>query len=321
ELDLEVERGHAHALGARALEPHLDPRGRLVPQGDVPEAGEAEGGAELAVEAGEDVAVEGGGHPGGVVVGGQEDRRVLAQIGAEEEAIAGREVAAGQREELGGGLRRPVADARADEEQEARAGCGGDARRELLDAAEERPDLELGAGQRVAGGGERGGRDVDRQVGGARARRRAGAGRDDASEQDAGLAAAAGAELDDRARGTGERGDLVAVRLEDRDLGAREVVLGEPRDLLEQARALVVVEEVRRQPPRRRAQPRGDVRLHVCGRPRGGRAARVGGAGARGARARRALLPGCARGGAAVRRAVLSAAIHGTASCTALAAR
>src|SRR5439155_6269255 len=59
-----------------------------VVAGDVLEPGQIEGGAQLAVEDGEHVAVELGGDAGGVVVGGLEPGDVLHQVGAEEERVA-----------------------------------------------------------------------------------------------------------------------------------------------------------------------------------------------------------------------------------------
>ena len=51
------------------------------------------------------------------------------------------------------------------------------------------------------------------------------------------------------------------VRDEDRALGARRVVLGQARDLVEQLAAAVVVEPLRRQGLRRRREPGADIRL------------------------------------------------------------
>ena len=51
---------------------HLDAAFVGVPAGAVDEGVEVEVGVEIAVEAGEDVEVEGGGDTGGVVVGGED---------------------------------------------------------------------------------------------------------------------------------------------------------------------------------------------------------------------------------------------------------
>src|ERR1700733_2955933 len=65
-------RGDVDALGGQGFEVHLDARLGGVPDGFVAEVLDVEVGAEVAVEAGEDVEVEGGGGAGGVVVGGEE---------------------------------------------------------------------------------------------------------------------------------------------------------------------------------------------------------------------------------------------------------
>ena len=65
-------------------------------------------------------------------------------------------------------------------------------------------------------------------------------------EQQARLLRGARTELDERV-GLGDLRDLVGSLGEDRALGARRVVLGEPGDLVEELRAAVVVEPLRRQ--------------------------------------------------------------------------
>ncbi len=112
--------GDVHLLLDQRFEVHLDAGLGDVPAGDVAETGGLEVGVEVAVEAGEDVAVEGGGDSLGVVVGVEEggDRFVGAggQVGAEEEGVAGVELGAEVGEDalgFGGG---EVADAGADVE-------------------------------------------------------------------------------------------------------------------------------------------------------------------------------------------------------------
>ena len=98
--------GEVDGLGVKAFEVHLDARGGGVPAGAVGEGVEVEVGAEFAVEAGEDVFVEGGGDAGGVVIGGEEggDGFTFAggEVGAEEEGVAGREMGAEVAEDSGG---------------------------------------------------------------------------------------------------------------------------------------------------------------------------------------------------------------------------
>ena len=80
-----------HGLRPRADEMHLDPALRVVENRLVPEAVEIEIGAEFAVGAGQQVQVECGGHPGGVVVGRHQPRAILAKVDADDEAATARE--------------------------------------------------------------------------------------------------------------------------------------------------------------------------------------------------------------------------------------
>src|SRR5215204_820428 len=69
EVDAEVERLDADGLRARAFEVHLDAPLRLVVERDVAEVAQGEVGAQLAVDAREEVEVEGGRDAERVVVG------------------------------------------------------------------------------------------------------------------------------------------------------------------------------------------------------------------------------------------------------------
>ena len=70
-------------------QPHLDPLGPRIPDRDVLECVTVEVRAELGVEHGQHVLVEGGGHAGRVVVGGHQDSRVFHQVGAEQQGVPG----------------------------------------------------------------------------------------------------------------------------------------------------------------------------------------------------------------------------------------
>jgi hypothetical protein len=61
-----------HGLGAFADQVHLDAAQGPVVEGSVRPGGEVEVGAELPVDAGQQVAIEGGGDPRRIVVGGIE---------------------------------------------------------------------------------------------------------------------------------------------------------------------------------------------------------------------------------------------------------
>ena len=77
-------------------------------------------------------------------------------------------------------------------------------------------------------------------------------------EQDAGLLAGAGAQLDQHV-GVGRGDDVLGVRIEDRPLAAGRVVLGQPGDGIEEAAAAVVVEIHGRKRLWRGGEPGADV--------------------------------------------------------------
>ncbi len=83
------------------------------------------------------------------------------------------------------------------------------------------------------------------------------------AQQVAGLGGRAGAELDQRPRRAGGGDDLGRALGEDLALGARRVVLGQLGDLLEELRAALVVEVLRRQLLRRGGEAGADVVRHL----------------------------------------------------------
>jgi hypothetical protein len=84
--EVDAVAGDADGLVATADEVHLDAAEFGVVDGVVGELVEGEVGAELAVEADQEVLVEGRGDALGVVVGALEEGDVLAQVDADEEA-------------------------------------------------------------------------------------------------------------------------------------------------------------------------------------------------------------------------------------------
>ena len=211
-------------------------------------ASEVEVGVEVAVEAGEDVEVEGGGDAGCVVVGGEEvgDGFVGAggEVGAEEESVAGLELGAEVGEDGGGFVGREVADAGADVEGE-RASVA-----EAIDAG--------GLGGVVGDLGADGDAgDVVRMFsvaseGGCGRRRWAGRGRfacwRTAALRRMPVLVAVPAPSSTMVRGwavldAALPNDFVGVGGEEGALGAGEVVLGEVGDLFEEVGAGLVVEE------------------------------------------------------------------------------
>ena len=187
--------GDVDLLGGEGFEVHLDAGFGWVPTGSVAEVVEVEVCAEVAVEAGEDVEVEGCGDAGGVVVGGEEVGFVFVLVpGAR--SVPRRRVSPGRswarrlREDVVGVGGGEVADAGADVEGEG-AGVGEAIEGEGFAGVVGDLDADGDAGDVVedvfGGFGEGGVGDVDGLV-------------DDASlladgggEEDAGLGGGAGA--------------------------------------------------------------------------------------------------------------------------------
>ena len=122
--------------------------------------------------------------------------------------------------------------------------------------------MRIRAGERERRFGQRVGRDVDRVI------RERLLPLEHGVDQQARLERAAAAELDELERSVERAGDLTAVGREQIPLDAREVVLGKPRDRFEQRRPQVVVEVLRREPERTRAEAGADV-LGEAGRANG----------------------------------------------------
>src|SRR5262249_23808788 len=142
ELEHATQRWEGDALSRYALEVHLDPRLTLVPQRDVSELLQPEIGAQLPVEALKDVLVECGGYALRIVIGGQHDPRVLAQIGAEEQVVPGGEHGAYIGEQRDLSQRIVVAKAGADEQHQARPGQPTDVRELILVTTDHRMEDE-----------------------------------------------------------------------------------------------------------------------------------------------------------------------------------
>jgi hypothetical protein len=251
EADLELGSADVRAHGPGGDQVHLDPAALLVPPRLVAEGLDVEVAVELAVDAGQHVAIEGGGHAGGVVVRGQEHRHRLDQVGGQEQHVARAQAGADVGEELVGGLAIEVADGAAEKEHDRRplaaAGQRGVEAGQVL--VLDHVDLDAVDAVEVAGArGEGLRRDVDRAV----QHRLAGGHRGDEAPR---LLAAAGAELDDDGRRRHADRHRVGVAVEDALLGAGEPVLGQEGDGLEEGAADVVVEPARGQGARGRGQP------------------------------------------------------------------
>jgi hypothetical protein len=164
-LEGEVEREAPEACldALQGDEAHLDAREPRVVERPVGEGGRVEVAAELAVEDEEHVLVELRGDPARVVVGGVQARVRLDEVDAEQEAVLALQHGAHAEQEGHALGRLEVADGRAEEAHEARAGAR-DAAEVALEVADDSQDLEPGVAraQALSGGVERRGGDVDR---------------------------------------------------------------------------------------------------------------------------------------------------------------
>src|SRR5262245_27085147 len=257
ELDLEVERLDGDALLAQAHDLDLDPALLLAPGGAVREAADVEAGVELAVQALQQVEREARRDAGRVVVGALEHLLRLAQVDADEERVAGRHLLANAGQEAGGLVAREVPDARAEPEDELRdRGLAPNVGERGLELARERAHLErrVALEERERRRLEHAARDVDGEVAEPAVPAQPGL------DQDPRLRRAPAPELEHRDRRVEARRDAVCARDQDLALGARQVVLGELADLLEELRALLVVAEAAGDRPRPAREARRDGR-------------------------------------------------------------
>lgn len=210
---------------------------------------EVEVRVQLAVDAGQDVLVERGRHPRCVVVGRQEDVGCLSKIGSEQHRAAAPQRATHCAEKRDRHVVLVVSDRAADEEHEQRAIARALGRRpqRLLVGAVERRDLDLTLFAREAGDafveGRR--RHVRREIAAPALLR------GQRPQQDLSLRRRPCAELEHVEGTAGDASrvahDVAGVSVEDRLLGARQVVLRQLGDALEQRRAGRVVEQERGQ--------------------------------------------------------------------------
>ena len=119
--EVEAAAAHPHLLIAQAHEVHLDAALARIVDRLVPEGVEIEGAAELAIDAGEQVEVEGRGHARRVVVGRHQRARVLLEVDADDQPAAGRQHGAEHAQQAAGLDRREIADRRARERSRS---CG-----------------------------------------------------------------------------------------------------------------------------------------------------------------------------------------------------
>ncbi len=204
--------------------------------------------AEFPVDDVQDVAIELGGHATRVVVRRLEPCRILDEVGAEQQRLARPEQPVEIGEERRALRAREVADRRA-EEREQPPPSFRQPHEVVLEVADDAVHLDpgillgdpgRGLPQRLLG-------DVEGHEALQVARL------DHRVEQEPGLLGRSRAGLDERVRG-GQPRDVARVLGEDDALSPGEVVLGQLRDLLEEHRAALVVEPLRRQLLRRRRE-------------------------------------------------------------------
>ena len=184
-------------------------------------------------------------------------RPVLDQVGAQQEAVLGVEQVGDAPQEAGALMRGEVAD-RSAEERDHPGATNRDALQVELEVADQATDVDplVFAGDSLGGVAGDLLRDVDRAVGLETADLPHGV------EQDPRLAGRSGAQLDQARGAVRSLADLSRAALEDLALAAGRVVLLELSDLLEELRALLVVEVARRELLEGAGQPRPDVGRH-----------------------------------------------------------
>ena len=227
-------------VGRGGDEVHLDAAGERVVERVVREAPQVEVTAELAIDAREQIQIEGRGHALCIVIGGVQHIGIFLEIDADDHGAARPDLAAGHLEERVRLLRREIADGRAWEVDDPARGAairrycqrvgeiGADG-----DDAEARKPAQKPLHRRT----QRRRRDIDRHVD--RGRERA--------DKEAGLQAFAAAVFEERRALAGETRDVAQLLLGNRQLGARRVVLAQPADALEELAADGVVEVLGRQ--------------------------------------------------------------------------
>ncbi len=201
---------------------------------------EVEIAAELAIDADQYVEIEAGGDAGGIVIGIVKRALVLFEVDAEHHPRIAAQDLTGAAHERAGFVRLEIPDGRSREEADLRqiGDLGrqgerrGEVRRDRVNCKRWKIPAQLLrlCLHEIAG-------NVDGNVGGKRA----------ALKQPPDFRRGACAKFDQRRAGRDRRRNRLAAIAQDRKLGARRIVFGKLRDLLEQLGACGVVEIFRRQ--------------------------------------------------------------------------
>ena len=241
-------RGEAEALSGdprlligEAADVDFDPPLRLVIKSHMLEAVDIDIAVELAVDAFEEVEIERRRDPGPIVVGGVEDLGVLFQIDADQHLSPGAEDARIIGKKRDRAVRIEIADRRSGEEPHPLApGArqqGQHERPRIIGADGDHRDRRKILGESSSGITQMLARNVHRNIGGGPVER---------VQQNADLLAGAAAELDQPAMRTHLSRDFGGILFEDRDLGPRRIIFGQPADLFEEPGTARVVEEFAR---------------------------------------------------------------------------
>jgi len=234
---------------------HLDLALSSIEEGDVIEGRRIEVTAELAIDDLENVAIEFRGDARAIVVRCFEHGRLLDEIGAEQEMLARPQSSGDLRQKFVGPFRREVADRAAEENDQPPLAV-----RQRVEVpfvvGDHCVDLEprIAGQQALCAGTQHGLAHVERVVAWRDAERFCGI------EQQSRLARGSAAELDE-VSGANEPDDLGRRAAQQPLLGARQIVLRELADAIEQQRAGLIVEMLRRKP----LAPGSQAAPHVVG--------------------------------------------------------
>src|SRR5919202_4932614 len=241
-IESDARLADMHHLFGETDQMHLDASEHRVVEGVVPELVEREIRPQLAVQPPQDVEVERRGDAKRVVVRAVEHQRVLFEVHPDQQTAVRSTHVGDAGQETPRVLRNEVADGRAGVVGDAAYGLTEEVRQfewgRVVGAHRFNPQPRIRVGQLVGRTLMLLARAVDRHVS---------SGSLQVIQEDARLGAAAAAILDEQYVGAEQRGDVGAGLAHDARLGARGVVLIELRDLLEQVRAHLVVEQLARQ--------------------------------------------------------------------------
>src|ERR1017187_2358495 len=244
ERQVQVERRDEYRLQGGALQVGLDTRQPAVPHCDVAEAVDREVGIQLAIQAGKNVLVKRRRNSLRIVIRGQKNLGALGEIGAQQQSVARAQRPPNAAQNSYSLVRFEIPNTRSDVEHQLapvdatqRRHASGVVRDDRIDPQLRKLPAEmrycfLQSGRRNVNGIKQCAALAPQQF----------------PNQNAGSGGCAGPEFDQSQRRSGVLQDLASVGLKNRPLGAREVVLRQLGDLLEEVRANLVVKQFRGKP-------------------------------------------------------------------------